>query len=282
MTISILGSTHQGKKHYKISGVEEDTLLEILPNISLNNVQEFVSTYSINQESEECFCLDLSAEENKDILDSYIKNVDTSGSVNVINSRENGKLVCIYAKVDDKYIHFQRIYPKSQLEKSFFSLEEREYKLSKNNKILLLEHRTDAIIDVENYKLYFFDFERIKPIFKGVDNFYREATDDDLDIFFEGDTLSLESEMDKKDIGPFRRKRIASMMDKNQINTIDIDKSNNYASKYGHSLPLNNDGKIVISKNSDIDLIYKVVNEMFVTTDMTGTKRETNSYKDFN
>lgn len=74
--------------------------------------------------------------------------------------------------------------------------------------IIILNNYLDAIYDIENDILYFRDLGRIKPIFKGIEELYREATQQEVTDFLSNDFLELTDEYTALKVKSANRKRI--------------------------------------------------------------------------
>lgn len=137
----------------------------------------------------------------------------------------------------------------------------------------MLNNKTDAYWNGKEKRLYFFNYSHIKKLFPGIEKFYREAQKADIEKLEKISFLDVKSD----NFSNRSRQKIAIMMDEDIFANKNLETLKEYAENYGKTLPITNENKILIKSNQDLDLLYKVVNELFYTSEITKEKRETNS-----
>lgn len=269
----ILGHTGVKKDHYKIKSEAEEKINSIFPDLSYDNAVEFSPKWKLGEE--EVFYLDLT--NDTEIIKEYIDNLESTGSCATIASKYLSSIECIYVdkKVEDNhYIRFQRIWGRYCFHRPFLSFtDEGDCSLSSNQNIVMLNNRTDAYWNGAEKRLYFWNYSHIKKLFPGIEKFYREAQKADIEKFKKISYLDVINE----NFSNRSRQKIAIMVDEDIFANKSLETLKEYAENYGKKLPITNENKISIQSNKDIELLYKVVNELFYTSEISKEKRETNS-----
>lgn len=75
--------------------------------------------------------------------------------------------------------------------------------------LIVISDIPDALYDSDKDQLFFKKLETVSSIFKGIDMLYREATNDEVDIFLKNDFIKLDSVFEVENIGIQNRRRIA-------------------------------------------------------------------------
>ena len=115
-----------------------------------------------------------------------------------------------YKKIDfvvsiqnDKYFLFQKITPsylyskKSMISWGNLLNPSEQARLIKEDNILVIKDTPDCIFVKDTDKLYFKNLSAITSIFNGINELYREATDDEVETFLSMDIINLESDFSK-------------------------------------------------------------------------------------
>lgn len=138
---------------------------------------------------------------------------------NPFNSTEfNQILANTYSKIDyfcfknDHIFLFQKMSSSQLLRKKWFEISDAPT-LETDKPIIVLNDFVDAVYNQTDDVLYFKDIARIKPMFRGIGELYREATQDEVDAFLEHDFISLADGYTSLHIKTANRKRIAIAMD---------------------------------------------------------------------
>lgn len=137
---------------------------------------------------------------------------DDLDSVNYdqINKADLKKLSYI-CTVQEGYYFFQVINSSLYISKKWFSIEELTLEVDKP--IIAINFFADAIYDKNNDILYFKKLSVANRIFKGMDQLYREATDNETQQFLESEFLDVNSSFVKSNVSIPNRKKIALVSD---------------------------------------------------------------------
>jgi hypothetical protein len=174
----------------------------------------------------------------------------------------------------DKY--FQKFLPSQLLSKKWFSVSDSPV-LEVDKKIISFSNIPDAVYDSASDTLYFRDIAKVKTIFKGIGELYREATQREVKEFLEQDFIVLTDGYSIDDVKVPNRKRIASAVDRLTSYSVQ-DKSDifNYIHEYCPTVIFNN-GKFSISSEDDLKYVLFGIDERYYTTKLGNEKRLANS-----
>jgi len=262
----------QSDSHVKVAEANDSEINNVFPNLEYTEAKKFNPKWKLDDD--EAFYIELE-DEDTEIIQNYLDILESSVDCNVCTDNFH-KLLSIYVK-DDNGIKFQRLWNRYYFKKSYLSftdLRSDVCTLKLNEKLIMLTNTTDAYWDFSEKRLYFRNFSHIKPMFPGIEKYYRIATKKDLDKLKEKEIINISED---ESFGERSLNKIATMVDDNIFEGKSLDDLKDYVREYGKELPEIENGKIVLKTNKDIDLLYKAVNELYYTTDLTNEKRETNS-----
>lgn len=251
--------------------------------LATNNVifetQDFTSSvvYSpaTNLDAGEWFYIDnfIGKEYRNDFIDKSSPLNTTS--LNQIPLDKYGKIKYLCCEVGSlKY--FQKFLPSQLVSKKWFSVSDAPI-LETDKKIISFSNIPDAVYNSESDILYFRDIARAKAIFKGIEELYREATQEEVRYFLEQDFIDLAEGYTIHDVKVPNRKRIALSMDRladySAENKEDIF---NYIHDYCPNVNFEN-GKFSISSEDDLKYVLFGIDERYYTTQLGKERRLANS-----
>ncbi|MDR3048671.1 MAG: hypothetical protein LBV16_02355 [Elusimicrobiota bacterium] len=275
MSQMIFAKKKKKDAHVKISsGI--DNPLDIFPDLNFENPKKFSPKWQIAEG--EIFFIDLSDEEDRSLLKPYFESIDSSANLNIISKSDLPNISVIYTAITIKSVRnikFQKIWNKYYFKRGFMQFNDVECEIHNNDSLVILTGKTDAFWNGEENRLYFANFRDIKHMFDGIDKFYREATKKDVEKF---SAISLLYVNQKADFGQRALKKIAIMIDDDIFNGKTLEMLKSYAVKYGQILPEIENEKIKICNNEQVEILYKLVNGMFYTSEINNEKREINSF----
>lgn len=220
------------------------------------------SWFYIEQFSTTAFCIDLLRQE-------FFNSTDYAE----INKIEPEKISYLVAYQEQNMFLFQRVYKSNMLsQKRFLHIGDNvEIKESKHG--IIINDIPDAIYVKNEDCLYFKKLETITPIFKGIDELYREATDDETKEFLKNDFINLENRFCAASVKKSNRKRIA-LAAKTLKDFSDEQKREifRYTNEYYPNLKF--DGSAFEVKNEEDlkNLLYGIEQRLY-TTPITNEKR---------
>ena len=151
------------------------------------------------------------------------------------------------------------------------------FQYKQDRKELVINDCPDAIYSRSEDRLYFRKLESITSIFKGIDQLFREATDEEVFDFLRNDFISLRADYDVSNVKTPNRKRIA--LAKNTLERLtEVDRGRifSYIGEYCPDLSQNN-GTFEIGTEDELKMLLYGIEQRFYTTLVGGEKRLANS-----
>ena len=251
---------------------------DFLSTPNLNELHDYDPRY--NLEKNEWYKI---SKEHYNRYENPFKNLIESRRLNTANySRIT---VLEYEKIQylcftsSNHFLFQKMMPSQILKKKWLSISE-EPEFENNKKIIILNEYVDAIVDRQSKDLYFKDIGKIKDLFIGIEELYREATQEEVDLFVNQDFLKLTNGYTAKSIKTKNRKLIALVVDKIK-DFSKIEKKNqlfNYGKEHLQKVCIEKK-QFVIKSESDLKEILYLIDERFYKTTISKEKRLANSVK---
>ena len=189
---------------------------------------------------------------------------------------EFDKIDYLFTVVDDN-IFFQNISKAKLISKKMIVYFGELYKYENNQQGIVINELPDAIFVSSENRLYFRRLESITSIFKGIEQLYREATNEEVKEFLEYDFVELQNGFDASGVNTLNRKRIAlapktlsTLNDKEKTCIFD------YIGEYCPNLRTDK-GKFKIGTDDDLKILLYGIEQRFYTTIIGGEKRIANS-----
>jgi hypothetical protein len=169
----------------------------------LENPKGYKADYKI--EDDEWFAIE-NFSEKKYFIDFLSQNF-MSTDYNQINVNDFNKIeyLCAYQSGD---YYFQKLSTSQLIQKKYFSISNSPT-LIENEPIIIIDNYPDAIYRKNNDTLYFKNLSTISSIFNGIDILYREATNEETEVFLQSDFILLENDFNAQKVKKANRKRIA-------------------------------------------------------------------------
>lgn len=214
--------------------------------------------------SEKSFCLDV------------LKENFVSTAYDVLGSDEINKLDFLCSVQDGNYYYFQKISKTQLLSRKRIHLGD-QFKYLEDSKDIVINDVADAIYIKDTDILYFKKLSSITGIFKGIDQLYREATEEETKIFLKSQFIQLNEEFDETQVKQANRKRIAMAID--IVNSFQGNQKEivfNTIKDYCPNLVTEN-GTFKIASENDLKLLLYGIDQRFYTTPDGKEKRIANS-----
>lgn len=195
---------------------------------------------------------------------------------NVFTVRDINKIEYLFIEEHNE-LYFQSI-SKSRLirKKAILHIGE-DFKYDESAITIVLNEIPDAIYVRETDTLYFRKLASISGIFKGIDQLYREATEEETKMFLQKDFIVLKNDFSYKDVKIANRKRIALATDTlSHLQKSDQDQVFSYILEYCPNLKNTNDS-FEIGKEEDLKMLLYGIEQRFYTTKVGNEKRLANS-----
>lgn len=256
-------------KYFKLSGItdllydkfnSEDGLIPYRPQTMLDENQ----CYVLKHFSENTYC--------PEILKNNFSSTDYDEF-----SRDQNKDHLI--NIDGNTYFFQRITNALLKPKKFliFAESKTRYEQVNNGQSITIKKFPDAIYNKTDDKLYFLKLEWIKSLFPGIEELYREATDEEVNDFLRYDFINVGENFELASVKTSNRKRIALLKDRYEgFSAEQKIELNEYIHNYESELPFKN-GKFKIKSDQDLKILLYGIDQRYYTTPIEKETRIANS-----
>jgi len=269
----------KGKKgENKIIFTDEENLQKIsffsIPQIQDDKIIEFEAEKRI--ENDEWFYIIMN-DEHREMITPYTNCSQNTADINTVLANDYLNIETIFridTENEEQKIIFQKITNSNRIKsKTFLSFGDHPEVIEQGRSIDF-SNRIDAYFDGKN-KIYFRNFSTIRSLFNGIEEYYKEATDDEVQKIIQNEMLQYAKDVN---VGIRNRKRIAAILADENIKLNDSDFQNKikqYANKY-QEIPLttNEDGKYIINNDKDLGTFLALVSGRYYTSEITGEKME--------
>lgn len=199
-------------------------------------------------------------------------------------TRDNFNSIKYILSVQDENIYcFQRTPKSSYLRKKFISIGD-NIALEENKTVFAINNIPDAVYFKDKDVLIFRNIVTISSVFSGIDQLYREATNDDVDNFLSNNFINKDKNFSAENVSKPNRKRIAMVMD--TLSKLDNNSKNkilDYINEYCADNPKINikfnkkTHKFKISTDNELKILLYGIEQRFYTTPIGNEKRLANS-----
>lgn len=251
--------------------ISDEQIFEIPDDIS--NSVDYNADYKLEDDewfvikdfSEKEFCIDfltkrfVSTEYNQIALNDY-------GKIEFLCSYQTG----IY--------YFQKLATTQLIRKKWFSLSDAPT-LMENEPIIVINNFADAIYKKDEDNLYFKKLTSVTSIFKGIEELYKEATQEETESFLENDFIKLDDNYSADKVKTANRKRIAMAME--TLNRFSSEEKHSifvYIKDYCEDLNFDeNDSNFTITNEDDLKKLLYGIEQRYYTTPLGNERRLANS-----
>lgn len=208
------------------------------------------------------FCIELLKQE-------YFNSTDYAE----INKLEPEKISYLVAYQEENVFLFQRVYISSMLNRKKFIHIGDNVEIKESKYGIIINDVPDAIYLKDKDCLYFKKLETIAPIFKGIDELYREATEEETGEFLNNEFICLKNAFSINSVKKSNRKRIA-LATKILNDFSDEQKKDifQYTSDYYPNLKFDGNKFEIKDENDLKNLLYGIEQRLY-TTPVTKEKR---------
>lgn len=176
--------------------------------------------------------------------------------------------------VQSNLYFFQIINSGFYVNKKWFSID--ELTIETNKPIITINPLPDAVYDKQNDTLYFKKLAAAQKIFKGMDQLYRAATNEETQAFLNNDFLDVNASFVSTNVTVPNRKRIALVHETlSRFSNEEKQAIYDYTNQY--SQVTYQDGKFKIENDDDLKFVLWGIEQRFYTTPIGGEKRVANS-----
>ena len=243
----------------------------ILDEPDLSTTENYSPTYSLD--SDEWFRLDnfLARSYSNGLIESTFSGTD----YNQIEPSQYKDIKYLCCKQGSLYL-FQKMSKTQLLSKKWISISNAP-SLQRDKPIIVINDFVDAVYNKENDSLYFKDIVKIKQMFSGIEELYREATQEEVNSFLSKDFVTLGEEFTSRNVKVANRRRIALALDTlENFSDDEVLTICDYTESY--CVNLTRDGNsFVVSSEEDLKLVLFGIEQRYYTTMIGDEKRVANS-----
>ncbi|MFH2140787.1 MAG: hypothetical protein ABIJ97_00085 [Bacteroidota bacterium] len=188
---------------------------------------------------------------------------------------QNIRFLCSYQSGG---YYFQTITSSNIIKRKWLKLSDTP-SLEKDSPILVINDFPDAIYKKDNDTLYFKRLSSITSIFKGIDELYKEATQQETEKFLKSNFIKLESDYDANKVKTTNRKRIAmAMATIEQYSSKEKTTIYSYIKEYCQDLAFDeSESNFTIAGEEDLKKLLYGIEQRYYTTKLGDEKRLANS-----
>ena len=191
-------------------------------------------------------------------------------------SKSDYSKVLYLSHISDDCILFQKVTASQILKKKWLHISD-DPVVHDDEPILILNKYPDAIYDKTHDILYFKDLGKIKPLFRGIESLYREATQAEVQSFLDHSFIGLEDGYSADKVKTLNRKRIAMVSDYlNRLDESQLGDLITYTTGYCADIDFS-EGKFKISNEDQLKRVLFGLEERYYTTALSQEKRLANS-----
>lgn len=239
----------------------------------LENPIEYNSDYKL--EEDEWFAIEEFS--GKEYFIDFLTRRFISTDYNQIAVADYGKIDYLCSYQSGVY-YFQKLSLSQIIRKKYFSFSEAPT-LVENEPLIVIDNYPDAIYVKSDDILYFKKLTAITGIFKGIDQLYQEATQEETEEFLEYDFILLDNDYSADKVKKANRKRIAMAMETlQQFTSAQKQDIFTYIREYCEDLVFDeNDENFTISGEEELKKLLYGIEQRYYTTRQGGERRLANS-----
>lgn len=227
----------------------------------------------------EWFYVEMSEAQMSELMGSYLEAIDNSSDLNHVRTDDYEKIEGVYKTLEHGQIIFTKVTKSYKVRNRrflrFHDTEDAELQTQENS--IIFTGVPDAYFDGEK-KLYFKKYEAVRPLFPGIEQYFREATKDEIEEFLNNSFLDVDQNITPETIGQRAAKKIASILDDEDV---DIDtevgqqKVLHYAENYPQaSVEISEIKKLVVKDKKGLGAVLDLLSSKYYTSELTGKKMQ--------
>ena len=264
-----------GQRKNLVKLLSDDKLFE---DMTLDNITTVCYDADHNLDEDSWFKIEKFSEQN--YFPDFLDHKFDSKEFNSINRGQHDKIKLLLS-IQDGNIYFQKTLSSLFLTKRHILTLGDTVKLDRCENLLIVHESPDAVYFKEEDILIFRKLSVISSIFKGIDEIYKEATNEEVDEFLQQDFIELKEDFSSHKVSKPNRKRISPALDTlNKMSNDEKDSIFSYIQEYysDEKLTFNKDnGKFEISSDVQLKNLIYGIEQRFYTTLFGSEKRLANS-----
>lgn len=250
---------------------------QIVDDFNTDSIQPIDYTGSHKLEDEEWFRIPNFS--NQEYFIDECSNDHSTASLTQISNNEYKKITCI-GILQGNQKHFQRITPSLFVDRKTFLDHDGEPKIVEQRRQIEIRKESDAIYLSNNNTLFFKSIGKIKLIFPGIENLYRDATQDEIDEFMGYDFIDA-TQYSASAVGTMNRKRIADIGTK--YKDLPPAKKNQLIAYAKEKARIDLEGDVFkITSDNDLKNLLYAMDQRYYTADIYGEERIATAFRPAN
>ena len=258
------------KNKYRVLISVDDALYNI-PTIT----KDLSITYAPGTllEEGEWFCI-AKASKTEYAVD-LLSSTDTSIDFQTLDRKDFSRIDFIFV-LSDNYIAFQNVSKSKLLSKRRVLALGAAYEYQDDCSEVVINNLPDALYDKSNDTLYFKRLESITSIFRGIDQLYREATEEETTQFLNNDFINLTDGYSANSVKTPNKRIALAMKTLSELKEEDRKNIFAYIDDYCPELQVS-ENSFNIGTEDDMKKLLFGIEQQFYTTPVGGEKRIANS-----
>ncbi|WP_121626783.1 hypothetical protein [Poseidonibacter antarcticus] len=245
-----------------------DSIFEV-PDLSNN--ENYAPTYKLDDD--EWFRLDNFL--GRTFRNGLIERTFSGTNHNQILPIQYKDIIYLCCKQDNLFL-FQKLSQTQLLSKKWLHISDSP-SLQRDKPIIVINDWIDAIYNKDEDILYFKDIVKIKQMFNGIGDLYREATQVEVNTFLNKDFISLGNNFTSASVKVANRRRIAMALDTlSRFTDDEVIQICDYTQSYCVDLNISNN-TFVIETEDHLKLVLFGIEQRYYTTLIGTEKRLANS-----
>lgn len=240
----------------------------------LHNMVEYNSDYKL--EEDEWFAVNAFSE--KEYCIDLLRTRFISTDYNQLTTVQYINVEYLVAYQTGVY-YFQKLASSQIIRKKYFSISDQPELVE--SPIIVINNVPDAIYNSNNDTLYFRRLSTIASIFDGIYELYKEATQEETEVFLQNDFINLVEDFSADRVKKANRKRIAIAHATLQtFDNIEKQRIFSYIREYCADLEFDeNDENFSIANENDLKKLLYGIEQRYYTTIIGNERRLANSIK---
>lgn len=258
------------EKYRKLLSVDRSLFMP--PTISEGSKIQYAP--GILLEEDEWFYVSNASQQNYsiDILSADFSSLDFRG----VERKDFVRIDFLFV-ISGTHIFFQNVTKTKLISKRCIFAIGEEFQYQDDRNEITINDSPDAIYDMETDTLYFKRLESLTGIFRGIEQLYREATEEEIEEFLGNDFIALKGGYSACSVKTANRKRIAlALKTLSSLTEKDRRSIYTYIGNYCPELKVSEQSFEIASEEDMKKLLYGI-EQRFYTTPVGGEKRIANS-----
>ena len=197
-----------------------------------------------------------------------------------MNRSEFGSVDFVFTEIDN-LLCFQNVSKARLVSKKCILCLGEDFEYKADRREIVINTIPDAIYNKNTDVLYFKRLESITSIFRGIDQLYKEATEEETTQFLANDFIQLKQDYNASKVKTANRKRIA--LAQKTLESLDADSKRNiftYIGEYCPELKVS-ETSFEVGDEEELKMLLYGIEQRFYTTIVGGEKRIANSVVPF-